>query len=653
MNLGIGLSALRASQFAINNTAHNIANAGTEGYHRRSVDLETNQADVVNGRFVGSGVRVSDVRRYRDLIVESAYTNATADLNRVEAGLSIETRIESLLLPGEGSIQNALSNLFDDFTRLSANPDEPTLRAAVLTQADNIATRIQAADQQFAEIRTDVQSQLDVEVQTLNQDIEALVALQNRISSLGPRSVPNDLLDQRDQLVNKIATRVDIQRHEGVQNQLGLTIAGSSISIGVTPIRFETVKTDDGQVEVHLVGNSQKTTFAGGRIAALVDVNNNLIGEFSSKINELAQTLIQQFDQTHSQGIGSSGSFTTLKSTRAVDDVDAALSLAAAFPIEAGQLFFSVTDPNGRRRTSSITIDPETDSLRDVATKISGLDNIQAVVDEDTRQMTIIAVPGHKFDFTGRLESQPDLSNFNGTTTPTIGGTYRGNESQPLTITAVGSGQIGKTDGLVIEVADHNGNVIDQFNIGNGYEAGTTLNLGDGVEISFGIGAIVDGSTLDVVRVAKSDSTGALSALGINSFFSGTHAGDISVNRSLLENPNRMATSKSGEIADFNNLSALIGLRDQPLLGDRQIAFEDFLLEANAEIGFRVQSSQSVQTSLLELQIQYKTERDSVSGVDINEEMIGLAEYQKQYEAAVQIVRTMETMLDDLFNIVR
>ncbi len=652
MNFGIGLSALRASQFAINNVSHNIANAGTEGYHRRSVELETNQADFINGRFVGSGVQVSDVRRYRDSIVESAYTNSTADLNRVEKYLSIETRIESLLLPGEGSIQNSLSDLFDDFGRLSANPDESTLRVAVLTRADSLASSIHSAKQQFGEIRIDVQNQLEVEVEALNQDIEALVELQNRISSSGDRSLPSDMLDQRDTLINRIAERVDIQRHEGVQNKLGLTIAGSSISIGVVPVRFETVASEGGQIQVHIEGNEQATTFAAGRISALVEVNNGVIGEFSSKIDELAQALIQQFDQVHAQGIGPDGSFTTLKSTRAVTDVDALLSESAVFDIESGELSISVTDPDGRRQTSAIQIDPANDSLRDLAAKISAVDNIQAVVDEDTGLLNIIAALGHQFDFAGRLESEPDLSAFTATSTPTVTGNYQGDSSQPLTITTIGSGQVGKTPGLTIEVSDHLGNVLKEVNVGDGYEAGTLIDLGDGIELSFGIGDINDGESFEIVRVAESDSSGVLSALGLNSFFTGTDASDIAVNQKILDDPNLLATSTSGEIADSNNLARFLGLRDDQVLSEGSVTFEHFMLDANAEIGFRVQSSQSVQISLGELQIQYKTERDSVSGVDINEEMIGLAQYQKQYEAAVQIVRTMETMLDDLFRIV-
>ena len=55
----------------------------------------------------------------------------------------------------------------------------------------------------------------------------------------------------------------------------------------------------------------------------------------------------------------------------------------------------------------------------------------------------------------------------------------------------------------------------------------------------------------------------------------------------------------------------------------------------------------------IDLKFQYASERDSVSGVDVNEELINLTQYQKTYEAAVQVVRSMESMLDELFQMIR
>ena len=142
MNFEIGLSALRSSQFAVNTISHNLANASTEGFHRQEVGFETRQTQVSGNFPIGSGVEINSVRRIRDQVVESAYTNSISDLSDIGQRLSIETRIESFFLPGEGSLQDSLTGFFDELSRLSANPGETVLRNCVVTQGADLARGI-------------------------------------------------------------------------------------------------------------------------------------------------------------------------------------------------------------------------------------------------------------------------------------------------------------------------------------------------------------------------------------------------------------------------------------------------------------------------------------------------------------------------------
>ena len=464
--------------------------------------------------------------------------------------------------------------------------------------------------------------------------------------------IPNDLLDKRDRLVNRIAERVDVQRFEFVQNNMGLGLAGSSVNIGMTPVRFETVTDASGNIQVQLEGGDRPVEFAGGRIAALLDVHNNVIERFSGQIDTFAAELISQMDQLHAVGVGIDGSFKTLHGTRAVSDVDLPLDESAVFPVEAGELFVTITSPSGERQTTGITIDPATDSLRDVATKITTISNVQAVVDSNTGKMSVIAQPGYQFDFTGRLETTPDLAAVTGTSIPGLSGNYTGEENQAYTITALGTGEIGKTVGLKVQVADASGTVIDEIDVGDDYAAGDPLELGQGVSLEFGVGNLNVGDNFEVVMVADPDTSGILSAVGLNTFFSGNDARSIDLDSRIKGNPDLIATSQSGDLADTDNLKGLIEMRNQ-FVADGGATFENFLGELNSEIGFRVQASTSVQSSLSDLKFQYASERDSVSGVDVNEELINLTQYQKTYEAAVQVVRSMESMLDELFQMIR
>ncbi len=653
MSLWIGFSALQASQFAINNVSQNLANASTEGYHRQEVGLQTSQSQIIGGQIVGRGVEVSHVSRLRDQIVESGLTNSIGDLEAVNQQLNIESTIESILAPGERSIQTVLTGLFDSLARLSANPSENALRDSALNQANNLAEQIQEVSSNLIELKSDVRRQIDTELDFVNQDLRSLVELQNRIEADRINGTPNDLLDQRDRLVNSLAERIDIQRFETRQNQFGLGIAGSSISVGLVPIEFESFTNEAGNVEIKIAGTDRTVKFQSGRVAALEESHNNLISEYSDKIDEFAKTLIRSVDQAHAEGVGLGGPFSILKSTRPVSDVNALLVESSSFPIDNGDLVLSITSPDNERRTSTISINPDQDSLQDIANKISDLDNIQAVVDPQTNQLTIVAQPGYGFDFTGNLETIPRLTNFSGSSIPKIAGDYQGDANRVLTVTANGAGEIGKTPGLTATVTNQEGLVVGEINIGDGYEAGTEIALEDGVSLTFDAGSINAADSFDVVLVAQSDSAGVLSALGLNNFFGGTDSSDISVRRDLLDNSAGLATSKNGEIGDTGNLANIITIRDSNIVGDDQLSFDDYLAETNSEIGFRVQSSESFQFALAEINFQYQTDRDSTSGVDINEELLNLTQHQTSYEAAVQVVRTLEAMLDELFQIIR
>lgn len=653
MSFGIGLSALRANQFAINTVSNNIANASTEGFHRQEAVFQTSQVTTISGQFGGSGVDVGEVRRFRSILSESALTSATADLSRVDQSLQIESRIETLAAPGEGSIQDALNGLFDGFTQLSANPGEITLRDSLVNEATNLAGRLRSTSDQIVEIQDSVSQQIELEVQALNLEIEELVSLQNRINTDVNGTPSNELLDQRDQLVNRIAERIDVQRFEFVRGELGLSLAGNSVSVGTAAFRFEAVTDEAGNVQLQLENGNRSVSPSSGRIAALLDANNNLIQDYADTIDEFAGQLINQLDQAHAAGIGSDGAFTVLQGVRAVSSVDLPLSESASFPISEGELFLTVTSPTGEQRTTAVSIDPATDSLRDVAAKISGIENVQAVVDGDTGRLTVIAVPGFEFDFTGRLESTPDLANFSGTATPGISGNYTGSTNQQIQVTALGGGVVGRTSGLTLQVTDSNGQVLRDVNVGDGYVAGEPIDIGNGVSIELSVGEIVGGDSFDVVQTATSDSTGFLSATGLNNFFTGTDATNIDVDDRFRNSPFAIATSRTGAVADTQNLESLAAIRDSLSLDDGQATLGSFLEEANTEIGFRVQSTRSVQITLSDLKFEIETERDAVSGVDVNEELINLTSHQRNFEAAIQVVRAVEAMLDELFNIIR
>jgi len=657
MNFDIGVSSLRASQFAIETISHNLANANTEGYHRQTAIMASRGARLIpssnpNGIYVGTGVDIAQIRSSRDAVLEDAYSNSIADLSAAKQKQTIENQIESLLKPGNNSIHATLGSFFDELSRLSANPSESVQRNAVIQQGIGIAEQTRNISTQLVDLKSFVKSQIELEVKDLNSNLGTLADLQKRISlAEGSGSTPNLLYAQRDQLVNRISETISVQR----KTDGGLAYAGYAVAQGLEAIQFEAHDDADGKVGFRVKGTNANLNLHGGKLVTLAEAYNSTIDEFQQRIDRFATDLMRAVDQTHAQGVGLNGAYTNLRSSRSVGSVTAPLNQAGTkFPIAEGQLFISVTNPAGEKRTYEIAIDPSTDSLNDVASRISAIDNLQATVDPQTGEFAVIATAGFKFDFTGNQETVPDLASFTGTATPRFSGQFEGPVNRNVAVTMVGSGEIGKTPGLAAQVTDlATGSIIATLDIGENYEAGTEIGIGEGIQLTFSGGTVTAGDSFATKLIANSDSTGFLSAVGLNSFFSGNNAGNIAVSRRITENPREFSSSVSGDVSDTANINKILALRDSKLTHNNTLTLEDFLSETSSEIGFRVRNSNFLVDSLGDLSEQYKAQIASVSGVDLNEELVELQKYQKQYEAAVRVIQAMDAMLNELMNIVR
>lgn len=653
-NFAIGLTGLRTSQYAMEVISNNIANADSEGFHRRGVHLEATQPGQFGKFQFGTGVSVNFIERIRDLVTEASLTFAISDVSRVDQTLDVETQIESLFHAGDGSMIQRVDAFFGELTKLTSTPGEPTQRNAVIEQADQLTQLFHQISGQLTELRSSIRYQVNQEVDTLNGKMKTLTDLNIQISSASLSTAPNHELDQLDQLINEIATMVDVSRNESIATGATLTFGASTIQQGSNPTLFRSFTTETGDLAVAVGDSGKPLEFEGGRIVALIDAYNRIIPEFEEKLNELAGGLIQQMDQIHATGIGPSGSFSLLEGSRPVEDPTVPLAESgAAFPIEAGDLYLSIIDVDGNRRTETISIDPETDSLEDVAATISSFANVNASVNAQTNGLQIVATPGYQFDFTSNLETSPNLDTYAGSAVPSFSGRYTGNINQSLSYEISGTGNVGISPDLLVNVFNEEGAQIARLNIGEDYEAGTDLEIIDGVSIAFPPGDVVDGDTFESELVTNPDETGILSSLGMNSFFVGKDSSSIRVNEKILADSGAFASGITSDLADTSNLFMMIDLQETRGMSNNSLSFGEYLNEVTTTIGIRVSNNTQLSSSLNNLQLKYEQERDAVSGVDLNEELVYMQQFQKQHEASIRVIQTAEEMFDQLFQMLR
>ncbi len=316
-NFSLGLSALRSNQYALEVVSNNIANANTEGYHRRNVHFESLPPNQWGKFRIGSGVNVNYIERIRDQVTEASLTNVISDVSHVNQLLVIERQIEAALLNGNSSVGENLDQFFSELTKLTSAPDEPAQRAAVIETGQRLATVIRQAANQLQELRSSVRFQIGQEIDLLNQHMETLSDLNGQIQSLTAQGFDaNTELDQRDALLNEIAEMIGISRNDFRTGELNLMVGSASIQQVNYANQFSLTDLPNGELGVLLDDSDRPSDLESGRVVALLEVYNSTIPKYEAKLDQLANDLMRSFDSIHATGVGTDGSFQHLAGTR-------------------------------------------------------------------------------------------------------------------------------------------------------------------------------------------------------------------------------------------------------------------------------------------------------------------------------------------------
>ena len=650
-SLSIGLSAVTVSQRLLDITGQNIANAATPGYHRQTANLAARNFD----NPLGAGVYITDIRRSRSALLESAVIRNTVEEQSVTAQLDSMRQLEVFLAPGEGGVDGLIEKFFNDVQQLASRPGDLAQRRVVLGTARGLTDRLTSATDELRKLGEDLDARAGVIIGSINTYAKQIADLNGRIQRgtlLG--QPPNDLLDQRDQLVAKMAELVDVRVIDIDYGEINVIAAGAPVVIGAQnlDLRYQ-VDASNEAVFVRTDGSGLALNVTGGQAAGILQVRNGDLADIRTRLDELSRALVSGVDAVHSTGLGLTGPLTSAAGGRGVNNP--AIPLATtnlAFPPRAGDLYVSVTDTaTGARTLHRVAIDPAVQSLNDVATALSGLPNLTASVDPATNGLRIVADPGFAFDFAGRLPSAPENVAVTGTSVPQLTGTYTGATNDTYTYTVVGTGTVGQTAGLTLEVRDAANTLLGSFNVGAGYEPGSALPAVNGVAAKLGAGTLNAGDTFETRVVADADTAELLPALGVNTFFVGDSASTLAVRPDLLSNPELLAASRTGDVGDASNLVRLARLRDaRPLAGGTQ-SLREFHASLVADVGVRVQTLSSEQDAKQALGQNLEAQRQAVSGVDPNEELVRLLQYQRQFEMAARYIAVVNETLDSLLQL--
>ena len=315
--LSIGTSALNAAQVGLSTTGHNIANASTPGYSRQVVVQAAAQAQNFGYGYIGQGTEIAAVSRvYNEILAKQAI-----DSQAVSAGINIYSsnlgNIENMLADASAGLNPAMNDFFSSVQSLSANPSDPATRQTMLSYTQSLVNRFQSTNNRINELRDSVNTQLTSGVSVINAYAKEIANLNDVIEKAVNSSTtqPNDLLDQRDQLVLELSKQIKTTIVPQGQGSYNIFVGnGLPLVVGTTTNTLLTTSspTDPGRLEV-AYQNTNKTTvlgidnLPGGAIGGILQFRSESLDTVQNQLGQLAVTLASTFNSQHAQGLDKNG----------------------------------------------------------------------------------------------------------------------------------------------------------------------------------------------------------------------------------------------------------------------------------------------------------------------------------------------------------
>lgn len=204
--MSVAMKGMAASYANMQTTGHNITNASVEGYSRQRVQLATSQGQFTGAGFFGKGVDVVTVTRDFNafLAKEAASTKSLASYD--EARSEQLDSLQNVFLGGDDGLGAQLGSFLNSFVDVASRPQDLAARQVVLAQAQALASRFSSAVNQIDSVQQGVEQALANAVTQVNELTTQIAAVNDRIAKLkGSEHSPNDLLDQRNRLINELS----------------------------------------------------------------------------------------------------------------------------------------------------------------------------------------------------------------------------------------------------------------------------------------------------------------------------------------------------------------------------------------------------------------------------------------------------------------
>ncbi|RFC37832.1 MAG: flagellar hook-associated protein 1 FlgK [Candidatus Nitrotoga sp. SPKER] len=629
---GSGVSALNAAQIGLLTTEHNIANVNTPGFNRQEVLLGSRLAQASGAGFIGQGVNVSSVKRIYNEFLSNQVMQGQAQASQLETYANQIGQINNMLADPDAGLSPALQEFFSAVNDVASSPESQAARQSMLGSAQSLVSRFQSLNQRMSDINNSINGQITSSVTAINSYAQQIASMNKNIvlaQAAFNGQAPNDLLDQRDQLISQLNQEIKVSVVKQGDGSLNVFIgAGQSLVVGeqVNTLQAVQALSDPSRLEVaYRSGASvirlQQNSLQGGNLGGLLAFRSESLDVEQNALGRVAMVLADTFNQQHKLGQDLNGTlggnfFTQpvpVVNTSAANTGSATVNASVVSPSALTGSDYSLQFNGGTAYTLTRLSDNSVTVFATLPQTVDGL----------TIATTVGAITGDSYTIRPTVNGARDIA-------VAISDPAKIAASMPIRTNAslanIGTGRI--SAGTVNTTLPTNANLQQPVSIV--FDSPPTTFTVTGVGIP---GSPVAG----VAYTAGSD-------VSYNGWTMQITGAPVAGDTFTVANNTNAAT-------DNRNALLLASLQTQNTVAGGTASYQGAYAQLVSQVGNKTRELGTIslaQTSMVNQLIQTQ---QSVSGVNLDEEAANLIRYQRAYQAAGKAIQIAETLFDTLLSL--
>ena len=313
------MSGLSAAQAALNTVSNNISSYNVAGYTRQNTILGAANSTLTGGGWVGNGVYVSGVQREYDAFITNQLRAAQTQSSGLTTRYQQMSKIDDVLSDTTNSLSTTLQDFFKSLQTLVSNAEDPAARQTVIGKADGLVNQFKTNDQYLRDQDAQVNTAITTSVDQINNYAKQIANLNDQISRLtgvGAGASPNELLDQRDQLVSELNKIVGVDVTVQDSGTYNISIAnGYTLVQGSTASQLASVKSsaDPSRTTIAYVdaasGNVEipEKQITTGSLGGLLTFRSEDLDKARNTLNQMALAFADAMNTQHEAGFDANG----------------------------------------------------------------------------------------------------------------------------------------------------------------------------------------------------------------------------------------------------------------------------------------------------------------------------------------------------------